>query len=106
MRVAVAARHREGQRHAALPGPVEHAPVARFQAVPGELQAPEAVALVRVGARQIDDEAGLEALLEFIERPLQRVQVVVVAAAIGQVDVEVARPPCGTGNSSGRAVRA
>src|SRR6185369_8812318 len=63
----VATGHGEGQWNPALPGPVEHAPVTGFQAVPGELQAAEPIALVRIGSGQIDDQAWFEAALQLVQ---------------------------------------
>jgi hypothetical protein len=45
---------------------------------------------VRIGAGQIDDQPGSEAMIELRKRGLQRMQVLGVAAAIGQFDIQVA----------------
>src|SRR5205085_7155529 len=73
---------------------VKHAAVWRRQPGGRELEAAEPVALVRIGARQIEDEAGWRvamALPQRGERAVERLQVLLVAAAVGQLDVEVAR---------------
>jgi hypothetical protein len=92
--VAVAAGHRQRDRDLERAEQAEDAAVARQQACGAELEAAEPVAFVRVGAGEIERQAErLLAVLvgEHAQGTVERAQVVGVAAAVGQGDVEVAR---------------
>ena len=86
----ISARHGKRQRHPPLPRPVEHPAVARFQPVVAQGQAPQPVAFVRVGARQVQHQAGLKALLQSLQCMFQRIQVLRVATSIRQRHIQVA----------------
>jgi hypothetical protein len=87
--VPIAARHGEGQRQAALPGPVEHPAVTRLQSVETQSQAPQAIALVRIGTGQVNHQPGGEPPVQLVQRLLQCGQVGIVIASVGQLDVQV-----------------
>ena len=87
----IAAGHGHRHRHAAGMAQLEDHAVARGEPALGELQAPEAVALERVGAGQIDRQIGLGRRQGPAHALLQRLEIVAIAGAVGQLDVEVAR---------------
>ena len=85
----VAAREHDADVRAGRAQPVEHELVAGAQAGLGEREAAEAVALPRVGAREVERDLGRAAVERLVERVVERLEVVGVAGAGGQVDVEV-----------------
>ena len=90
---AVAAGHRQRHRNAPLAQRRQHAAVALGQAAGAELQPAQAVVLVRVGAGQVEGQAGRRVAVAGPgrgQRAVQRLEVVRVGAAVGQFDVQVA----------------
>lgn len=90
----VAAGHGHRDRDAAFARRGEHTPVPLGEAGGRQLQAAEPVAFVRIGAREVEDQAGRRVLVtapQFGERGVERLEVFGIAAAIGQLDVEIAR---------------
>ena len=84
----VATGHVHHHRDAALAQNRQHAPVALGQAGMAELEAAQAVALVRVGAGQVEGQAGRAAAVQLPlpglrQRGIQRGQVGRVGAAVG-----------------------
>ena len=90
----VAAGEHDDDRRAGLQQPVEDQLVARAQAVLGEREAAEPVALPRVRARQEERDVGSgRRPIAVSSGVLERAQVLVVARAGGEIDVEVGRDP-------------
>ena len=89
--VAVAARHGNGNRYAPLIREIEDFLVAPGQALQRQFEPSEPIALVRIRAGQIDHQLRLEAPSQDVECAGQRLQIVFVAAAIVQADVQVRR---------------
>ena len=94
----VAAGHRQRDRDRARRERREHVLVAAREAALGEPEPPEAVVLVGIGAREVEDELGARALERLVQAALEVPQVLVVARAVGELDVEVASPPSRTGS--------
>ena len=86
----IPAGHGKRQWNTALPGPVKHPAVARFQAVVTQAQAAQAVPFKRISAGQKKNKPWRQRSVQFVQREVQRLQVGVVAAAVRQFDIQVA----------------
>src|SRR5262249_28178154 len=85
----VAAGEHDADRRAGGEQAVEHELIAPSETLLGEGEAAEPVALPRVGAGEVErDVRGVE---RAVERGVERLEVVRVAGAAGEVDVEVGR---------------
>ena len=87
----VAAGHRDGDGNGAREKRLQDPRVPVREALLGEPQASEPVALEGIGAREVDRELRTRALQRLVEPALEMPQVFVVARAVGKFDVEVAR---------------
>ena len=87
--LGVAAREHDADACAGAEQAVEHELVAGAQPGLGEREAAEAVALPRVRAREVERDLGRAAAQGDVERAVERLEVVGVAGAAGEVDVEV-----------------
>ena len=77
-------------RNARVAARVEDEAIAGPQAVDGELQAAEPIALVRIGAGEIEDEIRAVTVEDPREVLRERRQILVVSRAVLERDVEIA----------------
>src|SRR5262249_22740899 len=86
----VAAGHRNGDWHVEIAREIKDAPVARLESVDGKLEATQPIARVRVRACKIDHEIRGKTPPHFLQRGVERRQILGIAGAIFQADVEIA----------------
>ena len=101
--LAVAAGDGDGDGDPHFAAGFEHHGVAARESVDGEGEAAQRVALVRIGAGQVDDELGARVAQHAGERVRERREIRLVAGAVGQLDVQRARDARERDSSARRA---
>src|SRR6185369_7213196 len=92
--------HGNRHRDAARGERGKHQLVATYQPLLAELEAAEAVVLVRVRPGEVEDELGARTLERLVQAALEMPQVFVVARAVGELDVEAVPLPWCTSQST------
>ncbi len=88
--LGIAASHGQRDRNAACATGLQYAPVACFQPGKAQVEAPQAVAGIGVGAGEVDDQIGLAARQRFFQPGVECGEIGIIAGAIRQFDIEVA----------------
>ena len=86
----VAAAHRDGDGQPAIAAGLEHHAIAGAQAVDGELQTPEPIAFVRVGAAEVEHQVGPMRVEDARQVAGERGEILIVSGPVLEGDVEVA----------------